>query len=473
MTPVVELQQVRGGGLRGVDLRVDPGERVGIVGSDGSGGAIVAPLVVGTALADGGRVVRAGRDVTVRPVGDRPGGLGWVSREPRPFPGLTAYENVLTAALANRRWRRRLAEIHARRALVRLGLVGVADQLVARLDDDALCRLEVARVVVAPRQLLVVDHLAEGLGDALRAELAAVLDEVAVAGASLLWVDALDRVPTGVDRLVVLDNGRVVADGDSAVVVVGSELRSLVPRPPAPATAVPPSRRAAAEPVLEVIGWRWEAVGVGSHGFDVTVARDEVVVVTSDVGHRASRFLRSLAGLLPGDGELVVAGADLTDRRPAARASRGLGFVPRTGGLVDTASVADHLALGRSVGRRGPWSASAVLAMLPELVALVDEPLGRLAPLERRLTSLGRALVGNPRALLVEDPTGGLDERAANVVLDALAVVSARVAVLVTEPRGGRVAARAARIVPLEGADDATTTAAPTGSNGSTGWGPS
>ncbi|MPY93086.1 MAG: ATP-binding cassette domain-containing protein [Acidimicrobiia bacterium] len=455
MPPVVELQQVRGGGLRGVDLRVEPGERVGVVGLAGSGASSVVPLVVGTAEPDAGRVVREGRDVTGRPVGDRPGGLGWVGRAPHPFSGLSVYENVLVAALANRRWRRRFAEAHARRAVLRLGLADLADVAADELDAEGRCRLEVARVVTAPRRMVAVDHLAEGLQPGVRAELALALAEVAAAGAAVLWADAADQPPPGVDRLVVLAQGRVVADGPRHEVLAGDELRGLALRPEGPASrhrAPVPSAR----PVLVLEGWRWDGGSPGA-GADLVLGEGELVLASSALAARPRGLVRSLAGLEHGEGGLDLDGADLASRRARTRAAQGLGFVPRSGGVDPASTVADHLALGRGTGRRGPWTSSALLTVMPELAPLRDEAVGELVALERRLASIARALAGNPIVLVVEDPLADLDERAGAVVADALAEVSRRTPVLVSGPAGGPLARRASRVVDL----DATPTGGP------------
>lgn len=467
MPSVAELQQVRGGGLRGVDLRVEPGEKVGVIGPPGSGAAAVVPLVAGTAEPDAGRVVREGRDVTGRSMDDRPGGLGWVSRAPEPFASLTVYENVLVAALANRRWRQRLADAHARRALLRLGLAGVADLPAAQLDLEHRWRLEVARVVAAPRRLVLVDHLAEMLSPAVRAELAAALADATVEDHALLWADAVDHPPPGVDRLVLLDQGRVVADGPRHEVVASQDLRSLQPRPSlaAPAPRPPPADR---EVLLEVAAWRWPgSTGPGRAPADLVVAHHELVLVTSLATHRADALLRSLAGLEAGEGGLRLRGAQLDLRRTRSRVVRGLGFAPSTGGIDPHATVSELFAVGRAGGRRGPWSSSALFALFPELVPLRDERVGDLAPLECRLAALGRALAGNPLVLLVESPTAELGERAAVVVADALAAVSGHTAVLVSGPRTGAVAGRATRLVDLD-APATATAGAPGGPAGAT-----
>lgn len=464
MPAAVELQQVRGGGLRSVDLRVEAGERVGVLGLPGSGASFVAPLAAGTVEPDAGRVVREGRDVTTRPIGDRPGGLGWVSRHPEPFSSLSVFENVLVAALANRRWRRRFAEAHARRAVERVGLAPVADLGAHQLDAEGRCRLEVARVITAPRRLLLVDHLGEGLGPAVRVELADALAEVAAAGAALLWVDGVDRPPAGVDRLVVLAQGRIVAEGARHDVLAGADLHSLVRRAEAPlrTTGPPPG----VEPLLEVGGWRWAGGPDGDGaGIDLVLGRAELALAGSASPTRASGFLRSLVGLEPGEGGLHLDGADLAKRRTRARVGGGLGFVPATGGLDPASTVADHLALGRAGGRRGPWGTGELLRLLPELAPRRGERVGDLIALESRLTSIGRALAGNPRVLLVEEPLADLDAAAAVVVTDALAAATRHTAVLVAGARFGPLLAKASRTVDLDasGGNPAPAPAAPSG----------
>lgn len=227
-TAILELNRVSAGPLSGLSLALRPGTVTAVVGPVGSGRTTLAEVVCGVVTPQTGRVVLDGVDITeVDPASRARFGVGWVRQRPRPFATLTVEENVLTAASAARRWGGREAVVRTRRLLERFSLHDVADLPAWQLDPERAARLEVVRVLAAPRRLIVVDELSSDLAPAHRGELALALVSTAQLGGAVLWLDAPGRLDVRPDLLVVLAGGRIVVHGPPEAVEASAEYRLL------------------------------------------------------------------------------------------------------------------------------------------------------------------------------------------------------------------------------------------------------
>lgn len=498
------------GSLRDLDLVLHAGERLAVVAAAGGGERALAEVLVGVRQPERGRVRRSGRDVTA-PRGERAAprtppalGVAWLSSTARPFSHLTVYENVLVAALAARRRRRRISEAHARRALERTGLVGCADELPVTLDDSGLLRLDAARAIAAPRSLLVVEP-GPLVDEPTLSLLEDVLEDAVQQGAALVWLDQTPLLPSHVERLVVLGHGRILADaspdeitgsgilggwrppsrrptaaGSDATAAAGAggaaagsaagasgsasgggpatggiaDRAGGRPAPRGAATGARPKEapaRVAPSTVFEVAAWQvppppQRAAAV----LDLAVDGGEVVALVGDGGSAPELVLRSLAGLIEAEGRLWVRGRELTGASAADRARAGLGFVPREGGLVERLTVAEHLRLAGVRRHRRRWTTSRLYELFPSLALVSDRPAGDLPVLERRCLGLARALAANPGVLLVDQPLRGLTARLSERLLVALSQVGGEMPLLVGEVLGGPALGIAGRVVTLE-----------------------
>ncbi|MGD9750787.1 MAG: ATP-binding cassette domain-containing protein [Acidimicrobiia bacterium] len=228
VVPILELNRVSAGPLSGLSLALRPGTVTAVVGPVGSGRTTLARVVAGVTRPHSGRVVLDGVDITeVDPASRARFGVGWVRQRPRPFATLTVEENVLAAASAARRWGGREAALRSRRLLERFDLAEQADLPAWQLEPAAAARLEVVRVLAAPRRLIVVDELSEELGAEHRRELAYALVSTAQLGGAVLWLDVPGRLDVRPDHLVVLAGGRIVVHGAPEAVEASAEYRLL------------------------------------------------------------------------------------------------------------------------------------------------------------------------------------------------------------------------------------------------------
>jgi len=170
---------------------------------------------------------------------------------------------------------------------------------------------------------------------------------------------------------------------------------------------------------------------------DLAMAAGEVVALVGRNGAGKSTLLKSVMGLVPpSSGEVRFDGRRIDGREPYEIARLGLGYVPEDRRIFTGLTVAENLAVGRQPARAGgrPWDEPRLLALFPALAAMLPRRAGTLSGGEQQMLSIARTLAGNPRAILLDEPSEGL----APVVIEQVArsileLKAAGVAVLLAE----------------------------------------
>jgi branched-chain amino acid transport system ATP-binding protein len=202
--------------LDGVDFSVGADEAVGIVGPNGAGKTTLLNVLAGSLRPGGGRVELAGADVTKRGAAERCRlGIGRAHQVPRPFGGMTVFENVLVGSATGGGGR----GAHAYdRCIDALELCGLDDRANRRAETLGLLdrkRLELARALATNPRVLLLDEIGAGLTDAEAVELVATVNELRGRSIAVVWIEHIVHVLVQVvERLVCMDAGRVIADGD-------------------------------------------------------------------------------------------------------------------------------------------------------------------------------------------------------------------------------------------------------------------
>jgi branched-chain amino acid transport system ATP-binding protein len=163
-----------------------------------------------------GRVSFQGTDVTNLPAAERCRlGLARTHQIPRPFGGLTVFENVFVAAANRPRFHRTEAYDLCIESLRRCGMIGLANRRAETLGLLDRKRLELARALAATPVALLLDEIGGGLTDAEASELVDIIKELKRRGVALIWIEHIVHVLLQVaDRLVCMNAGRILADGD-------------------------------------------------------------------------------------------------------------------------------------------------------------------------------------------------------------------------------------------------------------------
>jgi branched-chain amino acid transport system ATP-binding protein len=207
--------------LDGVDLALNEGEVVGIVGPNGAGKTTLLNVLSGALAADSGAVHFRGRDVTSRGAADRCKlGIARTHQVPRPFAGMSVFENVFVGATAGGRRHGSDAYDLCLQVLDQTALTQVANRRAESLGLLQRKRLELARALAVEPSVLLLDEIGGGLTDAETTALVETVARLRDRGIAVLWIEHIVHVLMRVvNRLVCMDAGRIIAEGPPEAVV--------------------------------------------------------------------------------------------------------------------------------------------------------------------------------------------------------------------------------------------------------------
>ena len=157
-------------------------------------------------------------------------------------------------------------------------------------------------------------------------------------------------------------------------------------------------------------------------GVSFSVARGEFIGILGHNGMGKTTLLRALMGYIPATaGRVELEDADITRAEPYRRARAGVGYVPQGRDIFPGLSVRDNLRMG-AVGRPKDEAAAieSALETFPRLKSLIDRPGGALSGGEQQLLAIARCLVGNPRLILLDEPTEGIQPSVIDEIAETL-----------------------------------------------------
>ncbi len=202
--------------LDAVDLAVRAGERLGVIGPNGSGKTTMMNCIAGLYRPTGGRIIYQDADVTGWPAHARARrGIARTFQLPRPFASLSLQENlsVPLESIAGLSDPRQVVD-RARATLELFGLGGQAGSPAGTLTQIGLRKLELARAVVAGPRLLIADETMAGLSATEVDEILRVLLELSGRGITIILIEHVMRAILAFsERVVCLDAGVKIADG--------------------------------------------------------------------------------------------------------------------------------------------------------------------------------------------------------------------------------------------------------------------
>lgn len=212
-----------------VDLEVMQGEALGIIGPNGAGKTTLFNLITGLLKPNTGTVWFDGRDITRAPPRARCiAGIGRSFQIPHPFESLTVFENLLVAAIHGRRQREPQVVDACGEILARTGLIAFANHRAGTLNLLGRKRLELARALASGPRLLLLDEIAGGLSEAECAELVRLVEDIKKSGVTIVWIEHIvHALVEVVSRLVVLNFGRKIVEGEPRSVMISEEVREI------------------------------------------------------------------------------------------------------------------------------------------------------------------------------------------------------------------------------------------------------
>ena len=190
------------------------------------------------------------------------------------------------------------------------------------------------------------------------------------------------------------------------------------------------------------------------HGVSFSMAAGEFTGILGRNGMGKTTLLRALMGELPlTGGDLTLADRKIGTLAPHARARQGLGFVPQGRQIFPALSVAENLRMGCVKNLRGAQAMiDSVLKVFPRLQRLLGRPGGSLSGGEQQLLALARCLCGEPRLMLLDEPTEGIQPSICDEIVEALQALRAShgIAILLVEQDIDFLCALSDRILVLE-----------------------
>jgi len=207
--------------LDNIDFALSKDEAVGIVGPNGAGKTTLLSVLMGSLDPTSGSVHYRGQDITRVSAAERcRAGIARTHQVPKSFGGMTVFENVFVAARHGGGFQRADAYDRAIETLRITGMLKVANRQAEALGLLDRKRLELARAVATNPAVLLLDEIGGGLTDGEAGDLVATIKELRKAGIALVWIEHIVHVLVQVtERLVCMDNGRIVADGTPAEVM--------------------------------------------------------------------------------------------------------------------------------------------------------------------------------------------------------------------------------------------------------------
>jgi branched-chain amino acid transport system ATP-binding protein len=212
-----------------LSVSLPAGEALGVVGPNGAGKTTMLNLITGIVRPNGGRVVFDGKDLGQLSPHERcRTGIGRTYQIPRPFEGMTVFENVLVGATHGRSHTERASYHDCAEALERAGLLAHANDLAESLTLLQRKRLELARALATDPKVLLLDEIAGGLTDQEVTSLIATIKDLHAQGITIIWIEHIVHALLAVvDRLMAIDFGHMVTEGDPNTVINSAEVRNV------------------------------------------------------------------------------------------------------------------------------------------------------------------------------------------------------------------------------------------------------
>jgi len=458
-----EFTAVADVGLSLVDRRLHA-----LIGPNGAGKTTLFNVCSGMYPPDGGELRLAGERLDGLPaerIVSR--GLARSFQVTNLFPALTVRENLRLGSQARdpRRfnaWRpsASLATVNeeTRQLVSFLGLEGLEEVPVSRLSygGQRLVEMGVA-LAVRPRVLLLDEPLA-GLAAAERERITGLVRRLTGHMAVLLVEHDIDRVFAFADGVTVMNEGRVIAEGPVDAVRNDPQVQEVYlghGRDMLVASAGQPPDADARVPIVSVTGINtFYGKSHILHDVSLAIRAGEVVGLLGRNGAGKSSTLKSIMGLVqPARGRVEFSGRDITGRSSEEIARLGMGFVPQGRRLFPNLTVAENLALGRLRRRGGDgihWEQERIFEFFPRIHDRLASKAETLSGGEQQMVAIARALAGNVKLLLLDEPFEGLAPAVTETIFAALDRLRREVPILIVEHDLDLVLALADRVYVLD-----------------------
>ena len=212
-----------------ISFEVARGQVLGVLGPNGAGKTSLFDLITGALRPDGGTLEFKGETITNLAAAQRcKRGIARSFQVPQPFGGMTVFENVLVGATQGGALHGSQAERHSLDVLDQTGLIGKANVTAQELTLLERKRLELARALAAKPSLLLLDEIAGGLTEVECKSLVETIRAIHASGTTIIWIEhVVHALLAVVDRLMLIDFGRKIAEGDPQTIMASKEVQEI------------------------------------------------------------------------------------------------------------------------------------------------------------------------------------------------------------------------------------------------------
>ncbi len=430
--------------LHGIDLDIRPGEVVALLGENGAGKSTVSKIISGTVPPSSGEMTWQGAPYApANPRDAIDAGVGMIHQELLLLPHLTIAENVFVGRYPRRNGLvdRRTMRDEASRGLRRLGLDLPPNRLVQGLSTANQQLIEIAKALTLNARLLILDEPTAALGGEETQRLFDQIRRLKADGVGIIYIShRLEEIRQIADRVVVMRDGAKVQEFDSADVPVRTIVEAMVGR--SLERMFPALGQPSAEPVLEVQG----LTGANGRFRDVNFAvrKGEIFGIAGLVGAGRTELVRAIAGADPiASGSVHLEGQDITPKSPRDAIRSGIVLVPedrKLQGLVLDHSIAENIAYPNlaQVAQAGLVTGGAVQGFAGHNIKRFgvkgqgNQNANELSGGNQQKVVIAKWLARNPRVVVLDEPTRGIDVGARSSIYDIIAGLAAEgVAVIV------------------------------------------
>ncbi|WP_285673344.1 branched-chain amino acid ABC transporter ATP-binding protein/permease [Paralimibaculum aggregatum] len=450
----------------GVSLQVADRSLHALIGPNGAGKTTAFNLMSGMFAPDRGTVKVAGRRLPGgSPEAAAEAGIGRSFQITNLFPELSVEENIRLAAQAQDParfdpWRstRSLATTRAetREMLDWLGLAGMERAPAGSLSYGGQRLLDLGLALAARPRILLLDEPLAGLAAAERARVGDLIKTISQEIPVLLVEHDIDRVFQLADHVTVMNEGVKLLDGDAETVRGSAVVQEVyIGAGNAAIAARPRASAATSELLLRVSGLNThygKSHILADLGFELR--QNEIMALLGRNGAGKSTLLKSLIGIAPvSSGSIELGGVDIARWSSAEMARAGIGYAPQGRGLFAGMTVRQNLELGRLRRRTGQgahWDEERIFTFFPRIRERLETPADMLSGGEQQMVAVARALSGDTRLLLLDEPFEGLAPTVVEQLFESFDRLRQEVSIIIVDHNLDLALALSDRTVALE-----------------------
>lgn len=419
--------------LKGVDLSVGAGEVLALIGGNGAGKSTLMKIIMGIYQPDAGSVMIAGEEFSVfKPSAALAKGVYMVPQEPLLFPNMTIEENILIG-------------FNEKTAVLRKRLRNIMEDLGWHIDTDRKAMslsiaeqqlVELLRGLLRQAKLLILDEPTSALTFDEVESLFRIVNDLKQKGIAVIYIThRLAEVFQIATHVAIMRDGVVTLTGKTSDFTREGLVKGLLPpdldgQQETVREQTDDLDYAALEPVFELQNYS----GYGFRDISLKIFPGEVLGVAGVVGAGRTELAITIFGkdkVL--GGRALLAGKDVTGLSPRAVLNAGINYVPedrRLNGLFDisdvTANITSALVPGKTLGRVvfNKTAASAVTRKYVDHFRIkitgTDQIAGSLSGGNQQKNVIARSLSTNPRLVILDEPTRGIDAAARGDVYEII-----------------------------------------------------